>query len=268
MLLDYTAALARKRYDEWAPFASDQSWRAWQRCERHAYGNAAQLFPFGSQTRASLVNDYGVSLDKITVIGSGGHFSKPYRGNRTFGSKQMLFYCADGPEFWRKGGDRVLSAFRQIRQHIPDAKLAIVGKAARIKEPGVENHGHISSRQKMSDLFLNSDLVLAPSRCDPFPGFLIEAMNFGTPCIVSDTDGMPEIVDHQVNGMVLSDASGAQIADVVVSLFRDTERLRAMSNRGRRKVRERLNWEYVSNMIADRIREISVAKNDVNPSCH
>jgi glycogen synthase len=54
----------------------------------------------------------------------------------------------------------------------------------------------------MRELFLSSDLVLAPSRCDPFPTFLIEAMNFGLPCVASDVDGLPEIVEHEVTGLV------------------------------------------------------------------
>ncbi len=103
----------------------------------------------------------------------------------------------------------MLATFRIVRQqNFPDAKLAvIVGMSSEIADPGVVNHGYVSSPEKMRELFLSSDLVLAPARCDPFPTFLIEAMNFGVPCVTSDADGMPEIVAHQLTGLVISEVS-------------------------------------------------------------
>lgn len=195
MMLDYTEALASRNWSHWAPFASEASFHARLLCERRAYHNASHLFPFGNGTRRSLIEDYGVDPAKITVIGSSGHCSEPHFGDRTFGSKRILFYCGNGPDFYRKGGDRVLAALRIVRQQIPDAKLAIVGLSSDVADPGVENYGFVSP-EKIRDLFLSSDLVLAPARCDPFPTFLIEAMNFGVPCITSEADGMPEIVAH------------------------------------------------------------------------
>ena len=255
-MLDYTAALARRNYPEWAPFSSGTSWKAWQKCERRGYAGAAHLFTFGRGTRDSLVEDYSIPPEKITVIGSGGAFRQVYSGEKKFGSRRLLFYCADGPEFLRKGGDRVLSAFRIVRERIPQARLAIVGKATPITEPGVENYGFISSPQKMQELFLSSDLVLAPARCDPFPGFLIEAMNFGVPCVVADADGMPEIVDHQLTGLVLVELSGDRLATEVLRLLLNPVRLGEMSEAGLRKVRARLNWSYIAELVAAKVQSL------------
>src|SRR5580693_713362 len=112
MILDYTEALASRNWPHWAPFASEASLQARLLCERRAYHNAAHLFPFGNGTRRSLIEDYGVDPAKITTIGSSGHCSEPHSGDRTFGSKRILFYCGNGPDFYRKGGDRVLAALR------------------------------------------------------------------------------------------------------------------------------------------------------------
>jgi glycogen synthase len=257
MILDYTASLAKRNYPEWTPFATDRSWRAWLDCEQQAYSRAAHLFPFGEQTRRSLIDDYGIDSAKITAIGSSGHFSEPYTGARTFGTKRILFYSSDNPdlEFLRKGGDLVLAAFSLVRQQVPEAKLAFVGNVPAPDGPGIENHGYVSS-DKMRELFLSSDLVVAPSRCDPFPGFLIEAMNCGVPCVGSDADGIPEIIDHGITGVVVPKPSDEGLAAAVVTLLQDPQRLSAMSERGRQKVRDKLNWTSIAQVMVDKIAEV------------
>jgi glycosyltransferase involved in cell wall biosynthesis len=258
MLLDYTEALANRNWRDWAPFATEASLRARLLCERRAYHNAVHLFPFGNGTRRSLIEDYGVDPAKITVIGSSGHFADPYPDHQPFGSKRILFYCGDGPDFYRKGGDRVLAAFRIVRQQIPDAKLAIVGMSSEIADPGVVNHGYVSSPEKMRELFLSSDLVLAPARCDPFPTFLIEAMNFGVPCVTSDADGMPEIVAHELTGLVISNVSAPDLAVEVVRLLNDTQRLVEMSRRARERASEKFSSAHVARIVAEAIQNLPI----------
>lgn len=256
MALDYTEALARKKWPPWAPFVNENAWKSWWESERRAYNGATHLFPFGQRTRESLIEDYGVAPEKITVVGSGGHFDEFYAGERSFGSKRILFY-GDRADFGRKGGDLVATAFRLVRRKLPDARLAVVGGANVVSAPGVEEHGWVS-REKMRELFLSSDLVVAPSRCDPFPTFLIEAMNFGVPCIASDVDGMPEIVEHEVTGIVLSEYSAERLSAEMLRLLNDPRRLAAMSQESRRRVREKLNWRTIGTVIADKIEALPI----------
>jgi glycogen synthase len=261
MMLDYTEALAYRNWRDWAPFATEASLRERLLCERRAYHNAVHLFPFGNATRRSLIEDYGVDPAKITVIGSAGYFGAPDSGERTFGSKRILCYCASGAEFYRKGGDRALAAFRIVRQQIPEAKLAVVGECSEMEGPGVENYGYVSSPEKMRELFLTSDLVVAPARCDPFPTFLIEAMNFGLPCVTSDVDGIPEIVAHDVTGLVLSDVSGPQLAAEVTRLLNDPRTLIAMSHSGKERAREKFSSSRVARTVAETIRTLPIRLN-------
>jgi glycosyltransferase involved in cell wall biosynthesis len=110
----------------------------------------------------------------------------------------------------------------------------------------------------MRELFLSSDLVLAPARCDPFPTFLIEAMNFGVPCVTSDADGMPEIVAHEVTGLVISDVSGTQLAVEVVSLLNDPQRLVSMSRSARERASEKFSSANVARIVAEAIQKLPI----------
>lgn len=247
MLLDYTTALAEQNWPAWATFLSDRSRNAWFECERLAYRRATQLFSMSHTVKTSLIQDYGVPADRVTVVGSSGDFQEPYAGGKTFGSQQILF---NGSDFERKGGHLVLAAFRQVKQVIPQAKLVIIGKKLSIGEPGIENPGHIASRSDLHRLFVQSDVVVAPAYCDPFPTFLMEAMNYGVPCIVSDRDGMPEIVDHKVNGRVLDQLTPECLADQIIDLLSDPAQLATLSQAARLKVKTKLNWNTIATTIA------------------
>ena len=247
MYLDYTTALAEKNWPGWATFLNQRSRNDWFECEQLAYARAKHIFCMSQVVKDSLVQDYSISPQTITVVGSSGDFQKPYAGEKTFGRYQLLF---NGSDFDRKGGDLVLAAFRKVKQAIPDAKLVIVGKTLTTDEAGIHTPGYIASQSQMHQLFLETDLVIAPARCDPFPTFLMEAMNYGVPCAVSDRDGMPEIVDHAVNGIVIDSLNAEYLTDTLVELLQDLPKLGSLSQAARHKIKTQLNWNTIAQQIA------------------
>jgi glycogen synthase len=246
MYLDYTMALVAKNWPDWAPFANSQDLQAWQDCERTAYNRAHHLFTMSNKVKVSLIQDYGIAPETITVVGSFAGRHKIYTGEKSFGNQQILF---NGGDFQRKGGDLVLAAFEQVRQVIPNTKLVVLGKRLGIRQPGVETPGKIRSLDELQQLFLQTDIVVAPGRCDPFPTFVIEAMNYGVPCIVADQDGMPEIVDHHRSGWVISPSDADSLAEAIISLLGNPNTLSIMSQQARTKVVEQLNAREIANKI-------------------
>lgn len=251
MFLDYTAALAERNWSSWATFLSDRTRTAWFECERSAYSRAEHIFSMSQVVKTSLIEEYGIPEHKVTVVGSSGDFQVPDVREKAIGSQQILF---NGSDFERKGGDLVLAAFRQVRKALPNSKLVVIGRKLSIEEPGVENPGHIADRAEIRRLFLNTDLVVAPAYCDPFPTFLMEAMNYGIPCVVSNRDGMPEIVDHEVNGIVLQHLTSEHLAKHLIDLLTNPAVLFSMSQAAQMKVRTQLNWNAIAKTIAQTLK--------------
>ena len=241
--LDYTMALAERTWSPWCPLNNRKELEFWFECERQAYSQAHHLFPMSNLVKKSLIEDYGIAPEKITVVAGAGNYTEVYQGEKTFGNHQLFF---NGSDFERKGGDLLLAAFKQVKQAIPDAKLVIIGKNLPLKQDGVETPGHIASTSEMQDLFLKTDLVVAPAYCEPFGHFLVEAMNYGVPCIVSATGGMPEIVDHEVNGVVISEPTSEILADRIITLLTNPALLNQMSVQARTKVQNKLNWDKIA----------------------
>lgn len=247
LYLDYTMALSEKQKLSWAYFLNRRDRDSWFACEQRLFHQAKYLFSKSQVVRKSLIEDYKISPDKIFVVGASGDFLEPYEGKKSFGNQQLLF---NGSDFYRKGGDLVLAAFEQVRKVLPNAKLVVVGKKLLKQQEGVENPGHVS-RSTLKDLFLTSDLVIATAQCDPFPRFVMEAMNYGVPCIVSNQDGMPEVVDQGVNGVVLDEVTVDRVANTIIQLLRQPDHLADLSQAAREKIKTQLNWNTVGSKIVN-----------------
>ena len=78
-------------------------------------------------------------------------------------------------------------------------------------------------------------------------------MNYGIPCIVSKQDGMPEIIEHKANGIVIEQPNSDQIAKEIIDLLSDNHKLKRMSNKARDKIMNIFNWYQVSKKIATQL---------------
>ena len=80
------------------------------------------------------------------------------------------------------------------------------------------------------------DVFLMPSVAETAPTMALEAMACGTPVIVSDSTGMPEMVRAPTAGIAVPVGSGEAIAAAIDDLLSNESRRRAMGEAGRRIV--------------------------------
>lgn len=252
MYLDYVLALAERHWPAWATFLNQRSREAWYACERKAFQQAQHIFVMSHVVKRSLVQDYGIEPDKITVVGVTGDFDQPYAGQKTFGTQKILF---NGSDFERKGGDVVVAAFERVKASLPEAELVVIGKNINSSIPGIRSLGAITSKAELEKLFLASDLVVAPARCEPFGIFNIEAMNYGVPCILApgDGNGMPDFLDHEVDGILLKQLDTEELAQQMIRLLTNPAQLQALSDAARQKVKTQLTSTSVMNQIVQKL---------------
>ena len=61
---------------------------------------------------------------------------------------------------------------------------------------------YISDEEQIVDVYNAADVFVLPSLEDNLPNTIMEAMACGVPCIGFDVGGIPEMIDHRVNGFV------------------------------------------------------------------
>jgi glycosyltransferase involved in cell wall biosynthesis len=96
---------------------------------------------------------------------------------------------------------------------------------------------------------------LLPDDRDGIPNVLVEAMAAGTPVIASAVSGIPELVEHEVNGMLVAPEDPGALADALVRVHREPALRSAMVDGARRTVAERFDGDRLAGELAGLFRE-------------
>ena len=157
---------------------------------------------------------------------------------------ELLIGCV-GEVTKRKGQLYLMRALKQIAAHLPEFKLAILGKFERDdaysrKVRGVQVQNELYGRVKWLGLRMNVedymsafDLLVVPSVKEPLGLVAAEALAAGTPVIASRTGGLPEIVQHEKSGILVPSRNPAKIAEAVIRLAGDPDLRQSMGEHGK-----------------------------------
>ena len=145
-----------------------------------------------------------------------------------------------------KGVPVVLEALAKVRETHPDASLTLVGDGserpqieARIAELGLDDAVHLTgylSQSGVAEELAGSDIFVLPSFAEGVPVVLMEAMATGLPVVATRIAGIPELVEHGVNGHVVAPGDAEALAGALSELLDDPEARAAMGAHGRAKV--------------------------------
>ena len=95
----------------------------------------------------------------------------------------------------------------------------------------VKYHGRKVGDEKMA-FFENADLFVHPTIDDCFPLVLLEAMQYGLPCVTTNEGGIPDIVEDGVNGLIAERHDPQSLALCIERLLNDAELRRKMGQNG------------------------------------
>jgi glycosyltransferase involved in cell wall biosynthesis len=85
------------------------------------------------------------------------------------------------------------------------------------------------------------DIVLVPSRVEPFGNTAVEGQLAGRPVVVSDTQGLVEIVEHGKTGLVVPPDDPAALAAALRTLLDDPAYAAELAATGREEARRRFD---------------------------
>lgn len=101
-----------------------------------------------------------------------------------------------------------------------------------------------------------ADVFVLPSEWEAFGIVLLEAWAAGTPVVATRVGGIPSVVDHGEDGLVVPYGDPAALAEAAAELLDDPERAEAMGRRGRDKTFERYTWSRVVDDLEALYREV------------
>jgi glycosyltransferase involved in cell wall biosynthesis len=150
-----------------------------------------------------------------------------------------------------KGHDVLLDAAALVGRTLPGVRFQLVGDgpmqatlAARAEALGIRHVvDFLGHREDVPHLLQQSDLFVLPSRTEAFPNGLLEAMAAGLPVIASDVGGIPELVEHDRNGVLVPVGDAAALADAILRLARDPERAATLGAMARQTIEGRYSFQ-------------------------
>lgn len=252
--------------------------------ENSAYNTADGIIAVSEQMKDDVVEAYGVSPEKVTVIHNGidPDFYKP-----TFDNQLLLdlginpdipFVLFVGRITRQKGISQLISAAKYFSKNCqivlcagaPDTKEIAEETEALIADLKKEREGVILisemlPREKIKVLYSHARVFACPSLYEPFGIINLEAMACETPVVGSHVGGIPEIIVEGESGFLIplesvsrTDFNPARpeefqkaFAAKINILLEDEALATQMGKAGRERVLKIFSWESIAKTTYD-----------------
>jgi glycosyltransferase involved in cell wall biosynthesis len=235
-------------------------YRLYQRCytiintfmERRSFRQARFVVAVSDRVRNDLFK-LGVSAQRIKVIYNGVDLAEfvPGDENRaTLGLPKdvVLAIFVGDIKNTRKNLDTVLQALvRCDGVHLAVlADIAGSDAAARAAQLGIADRVHfLGERQDVAAIMRSADMMVFPSRYEPFGMVVLEAMASGLAVITSRAAGVSEIIEPG-SGILLDDPNDVgELTAAIKSLVKDPALRQRLAKSGR-SIAERYSWQSMA----------------------
>jgi glycosyltransferase involved in cell wall biosynthesis len=219
------------------------------RCARAWIANSADSAAKGQQV--------GIPQQRLQVVPNGvdAEFFAPAPAQERVG---ILFVGRLVP---RKGLDVLLDALLLVRKPLT---LRVVGVPA---EQEYENRirGAATAVERMTahhveflgprdpgavrDLYQRAAIVVCPSLIEPFGIVALEAMSCGATVVASRVDGLPEVVEDGVSGVLCAPGDAAALAVELERLLADCDLRATLGSQARARVMAHFTWERIAGLV-------------------
>lgn len=130
-----------------------------------------------------------------------------------------------------------------VLERFPDTRFVWLGDGPMMAECCRELRAHglegrvwfLGNRPDARVLLNDADLFVLPSYAEALPLVILEAMWAGKPVVATQVGGVPELVEHGVNGLLVAPGDPTALATAVEEMLSDGERRRAAGEAGHRR---------------------------------
>ncbi len=224
--------------------------------------NAATVFVAATGVTAeSAINDYGIPKQRVRIIEFGANIvpqvttanPRPPEDN----TLELVTIAAD-PE--RKRLAFSIAVAEALAAKGWNARLHYIGpdRAIARRHPLVTWHGRLmlnkpEDRTRLEETLRDSHWMLLPSLGEAFGIAAAEAAHFGRPTIVTNTGGLPWVVQHDRTGHVMpARATPEDFAQAIHATSSDPHRYQRISQAAHERAQSTLSW----NVFGQRLRAL------------
>ena len=212
--------------------------------------------------RDELQSVFHLPDDKIETVPNGvdprqfepGRHDTAVRSEYAADDEKIVFFI--GRLVQEKGVHVLLEAIPRILAAEPKTKFVIAGKGpvldslrSQARQSGIAHHvyftGYINDRSRNA-LYQAASVAVFPSLYEPFGIVALEGMAAHVPVVVSDTGGLGDIVEHEVDGLKCYPDNAISLADQVIALLADEVFAQKLAGRAMQKVKNQFLWQEIA----------------------
>jgi glycosyltransferase involved in cell wall biosynthesis len=207
---------------------------------------AADVLAFPTQATAEIYAGFTLK-DRTKILRSGLDTEKLDPVNhvqRKDGRKKLILVNIASYEP-RKGQDILIKSLAQLPDEI-EVECYLIGRrldwwfsqklsfSVRNKK-NIHVMGELPNEEVLSRIQA-ADVFVLPSRDEALPMTLLEAMYFSKAIIASRSGGIPEVIEHGVNGLIFEIEDHRQLAGFIQDLYHDRSYLDRLGKNGNEKL--------------------------------
>lgn len=212
-------------------------------------------------TRKAYTHLYRISENRCVTIYNGVDVEAfSFRDNETLKVRAklnvrahdyMIFTAGNLTEI--KGHKYLVSAVHKLVSKGLPIKCLIAGQGdlkealeQQILKMGLENNVTLLGyRNDIPSLLSAADIFCMPSLNEALGYSLLEAMASGVPVVASNVGGIPEVITHGKEGILVEPGDAQQISQAVEKVMSDDKLAKSMGSAGKKTVRERFSLEVM-----------------------
>lgn len=143
-----------------------------------------------------------------------------------FNNKFLVVHAANMLK--HKGFDVTIASAKKLVQSHPDIHFALLGDGKE-REHLEQLAGHLPNlsfmgkQNNMGAWFQAADLQVHPSYTEGLGSVILEGMQSGLPVIGSRAGGIPDIIEHQITGLLIEPGDADSLAEAIVTIQQDAE---------------------------------------------
>jgi glycosyltransferase involved in cell wall biosynthesis len=228
---------------------------------RVAFHRSQQIIIHANYLKNAIVEQFKIPAPRLNVIPHGelGSLYQRLAPTQDLVIREPFTLLFAGRIWPYKGLKYLIEAMPLVAEVIPEVKLIIAGSGENIDRyfpQGYDlNRYEILNRfiesAEIVQLFKRSTLSILPYIEASQSGVAALAYGMGTPVIASEIGGLPEVVRHEQDGLLVPPGNVRALADAIIRLLKDRPLQEQMRQAALVRCQQDLNWSNIAKQTVE-----------------
>ena len=221
------------------------------------YKDSMKIVCLSSSIENTMKESFGKSIDSVIIPSASADFDhEPAKSLeiRQDIKQDFLVGHIGSLDDSHKGQLDIIKLARQAKNKALDIGFVMVGSGRdelllKKESKDLENVYFTGQVENIGDYLSAFDVFIFPSRHEGLGSTLLDAIHFGLPVIARDVGGISDIIEHEINGFMVSESRPDFFAPLV-ELYENEAKRQMISKANREKSKEfsieRMTESYIS----------------------